>query len=61
MSCSEGGMLATVDLVSVAVEVDDFAEPVELLVAIRGGQLESNGLIQCGLFLNFSQVLQGFV
>eukprot|EP00978_Attheya_sp_CCMP212_P015905 scaffold41187_cov43-Attheya_sp.AAC.1 len=34
----QGGMLATVDLVSVVVELDDLVESMELLVALGGGQ-----------------------
>eukprot|EP00978_Attheya_sp_CCMP212_P027835 scaffold94183_cov43-Attheya_sp.AAC.1 len=37
-SGSEGGMLAAVDLISAAVELDDIVESVELLVALGGGQ-----------------------
>jgi hypothetical protein len=42
VSISEGGMLVAVDLVSVAVELDDLVESVELLVALGGGQSGSN-------------------
>jgi hypothetical protein len=54
MSGPEGGMLATVVLVSAAVEfLDDLVESVEsveLLAVLRGGQLEINaGIIQFGL------------
>eukprot|EP00978_Attheya_sp_CCMP212_P025013 scaffold79600_cov65-Attheya_sp.AAC.3 len=42
VSGSEGGMLAKVDLVSVAVELDDLVESVELLAALGGGQSGGN-------------------
>jgi hypothetical protein len=38
----EGGMLAAVDLVSAAVELDDLVESVNLLVALGGGQSGGN-------------------
>eukprot|EP00978_Attheya_sp_CCMP212_P022257 scaffold66137_cov65-Attheya_sp.AAC.2 len=38
----QGGMLAVVDLVSAAVELDDLVESVELLVALGGGQSGGN-------------------
>jgi hypothetical protein len=42
VSGSEGGMLAAVDLVSAAVELDDLMESVELLVALGGEQSGGN-------------------
>eukprot|EP00978_Attheya_sp_CCMP212_P043298 scaffold280075_cov31-Attheya_sp.AAC.1 len=42
MSGSEGGMLAVVDLISAAVELDDLMELVELLVALGGEQSGGN-------------------
>jgi hypothetical protein len=42
VSCFEGGMLAAVDLVSAAVELDDLVESVNLLVALGGGQSGGN-------------------
>eukprot|EP00978_Attheya_sp_CCMP212_P014441 scaffold36809_cov43-Attheya_sp.AAC.1 len=53
-------MLVAVDLISVAVELDDLVESVELLVALGGGQLGGNSSFSR---LSLSQLLifsQGF-
>eukprot|EP00978_Attheya_sp_CCMP212_P020543 scaffold58951_cov50-Attheya_sp.AAC.2 len=60
MSGSEGGMLAAVDLISAAVELDDLVESVELFVAFGGGQSGGNSSFSR---LSLSQLLifsQGF-
>jgi hypothetical protein len=60
MSGSERGMLAAVDLISAAVELDDLVESVELLVALGGGQSGGNSSFSR---LSLSQLLifsQGF-
>eukprot|EP00978_Attheya_sp_CCMP212_P020135 scaffold57237_cov51-Attheya_sp.AAC.1 len=63
MSGSEGGMLAMVNLVSAAVELDDLVESVELLVAALGGGQTVGWQFVLFLALSLSQLLlfsQGF-